>query len=300
MAMTGAGVLESLSAFDEKMYEKLANFDRFSRQGLGDALGKGMRGGLRGAAHGISEVVGLGYLQAGVKHYAKGAGGAFRTRMPTRAPIAEWDKYFNRIHPSLGPSRIAPYTGVEKATARMGAVGRRAASAGGVLMKGLFPAFAVHGAIGDEMGFGKGLAKQMVGWSMFGPGAKFGTHLGGWAAARTGMSAGGAIGKIPGVKKAATTAVGRFAGAALGGSIGWLLGGFIAMEAAAWTVGVAIHTLPTFAKQYKSDMSGEGYGGDYKDSAGAVTMRQRSLQVMGKSFVNARSALGQEASLLHV
>lgn len=292
--------LEGLSAFDEKMYEQLVRFDRFSRQGFGDALATGMRGSVKGAAHGITGVFGLDYMSKGIRHYAKAAGGEFRTRMPVRQPIAEWDKYFNRIHPRLGPSQVAPYTAVEKATARMGALGRRAASSAGVLLGGMLPAFAIHGATQDDMGFGIGLAKQMVGWSMFGPGAKFGTHLGGWAAARTGMSAGGAVGKIPGVKKVATTAVGRFAGAAIGGSVGWLLGGFIAMEAAAWTVGFALHTLPTFAKQYKSDMSGSGYGGDYKDSAGAVTMRQRSLQVMGKSFVNARSALGQEASLLHV
>ena len=299
MAMEGAGILEGLSAFDEKMYEKLANFDRFSRQGLGDALGMGMRGSLRGAAHGLGEVMGLGYLQAGVKHYSQHQGGFQATRALMRGPN-EWERYFINAQKIHGRAGVGHGIGPRMRKAGRAFGSKRLVSAGGVLMKGLFPAFAIHGAMDDEMGFGKGLAKQMVGWSMFGPGAKFGTHLGGWAAARTGMSAGGAIGKIPGIKKAATTAVGRFAGAAIGGSIGWLLGGFIAMEAAAWTVGFAIHTLPTFAKQYKSDMSGEGYGGDYKDSAGAVTMRQRSLQVMGKSFVNARSALGQEASLLHV
>jgi hypothetical protein len=300
MAEVNPGILEKFTKADEMLYEKLTQFDRFSRQGLGEALVRGTRGTLKGAAHGLGDLVGLGYMSRGIQHYSKAASGAFRPKMPIRQPIAEWDKYFNRIHPSLGPSRIAPYTAVEKATARMGAIGRRGVSGAGVLMRGMMPAFAVYGATEDEMGFGIGLAKQMAGWSMFGPGAKFGMNLGGWAAARTGISAGGAVGKIPGIKKVAATAVGRFAGAAVGGSIGWLLGGFIAMEAVAWTVGFAIHTLPTFAKQYKSDMSSSGYGGDYKDSAGAATMRQRSLQVMGKSFVNARSALGQEASLLHV
>ena len=85
----------------------------------------------------------------------------------------------------------------------------------------------------------------------------------------------------------------------LGGPIGWFIGGLAAMETAKWAVGLALHTLPTFAKQFKADMATSGYGGDYTDTAGAATMRQRSLQVMGKSFVNARSALGQEAALLH-
>lgn len=298
--MAERSIMELLDAADEKLYKGFDRFDRFSRQGAGDALGSGMRGSLRGAAHGLYGVVGGQYMATGIEHYSKASSGAFRARMPVRAPIAEWDKYFNRIHPSLGPSRIAPYSAMEKATARMGAIGRRAASGAGVLMAGLLPALAIHGATQDDMGFGIGLAKQSIGWSVFGPGMKLGTHLGGWAAARVGVNAGAAAAKIPGVKKVAATTVGRFAGAALGGSIGWLLGGIIAMEAASWAVGMALHTLPTFAKQYRDDMSSGGYGGDYKDSAGAVTMRQRSLQAMGKSYVNARSALGQEASLMHV
>ena len=71
------------------------------------------------------------------------------------------------------------------------------------------------------------------------------------------------------------------------------------MEATRWGVGFALHTLPAFAKQFRADMEG-GYGGHYVDSVGAITMRQRSLQAMGRSHVNARSALGQEASLMHV
>jgi hypothetical protein len=299
MAVENIGALGGLSAFDEKMYESLVKFDRFSRRGFGDHLVTGMRGSLRGAAHGLGEVMGLGYLHAGIGHYAQHKGGFQGTRAFLRGPN-EWERYFinaQKVHGRAGVGHgLAPR--LKKAGQAFGA--KRLKSAGGVLMKGMLPAFAIYGAVEDDMGFGIGLAKQMVGWSMFGPGAKMGTHLGGFLAARTGVSAGGVIGKIPGIKKVAATAVGRFAGAAVGGSIGWLLGGFIAMEAAAWTVGFALHTLPTFAKQYKSDMSGSGFGGDYKDSAGAATMRQRSLQVMGKSFVNARSALGQEASLLHV
>ena len=88
-------------------------------------------------------------------------------------------------------------------------------------------------------------------------------------------------------------------GAVIGSVAGFALG-IAAWEAARWSVGFALHTLPTFARQFQSDMQREGFGGDYTDSQGAATMRARSLQVMVKSFAYARSALGQEAALMHV
>jgi len=116
--------------------------------------------------------------------------------------------------------------------------------------------------------------------------------------------AGGVAGRLPFLRHipgfvfgAAQT--GFTVGAIAGSVVGFGLG-FAAWEAARWSVGFALHTLPTFARQFQSDLEREGFGGDYTDSAGAATMRARSLQVMGKSFSNARSALGQEASLLHV
>jgi hypothetical protein len=195
---------------------------------------------------------------------------------------------------------------------RAAALGRRGASATKVLARGFMPALLIHAAAQDEMGFGIGLAKETVGWGALSIGGSIGLQMGGWAGATTGAAAGGtigkgtawALGKIPGVKKLGTAAigktVGRIAGAALGGPIGFILGGLAAYEIAKWGVGFALHTLPTFAKEFRADMTTSGYGGDYVDTAGAITMRQRSLQAMGRSHVNARSALGQEASLLHV
>jgi hypothetical protein len=158
------------------------------------------------------------------------------------------------------------------------------------------------------MGFGVGLAKETVGWGAFVAGSSIGLQMGGWAGATAGTAAGGgigwALGKIPGVKSKAAMSIGRTlgkgVGAVVGGPVGLLVGGLALYEAAAWGVGMALHTLPTFAKQFRADMSASGFGGGYEDSAGAITMRQRGLQAMGKSHMNARSALGQEASLLHV
>lgn len=116
--------------------------------------------------------------------------------------------------------------------------------------------------------------------------------------------AGGVAGRLPFLRHIpgfvfGATQTGFTVGAIAGSVVGFGLG-FAAWEAARWSVGFALHTLPTFARQFQSDLEREGFGGDYTDSAGAATMRARSLQVMGKSFSNARSALGQEASLLHV
>jgi hypothetical protein len=40
-------------------------------------------------------------------------------------------------------------------------------------------------------------------------------------------------------------------------------------------------------------------GGDYQDTKAAYTMRQRALQEMGTSLLNARMHLGKEAALMH-
>jgi hypothetical protein len=39
--------------------------------------------------------------------------------------------------------------------------------------------------------------------------------------------------------------------------------------------------------------------GDYKDSEAAFTMRQRAVQEMGSSALNARRHLGSEAVMMH-
>lgn len=260
--------------------------------------------GIRRAAHqfafGMKEASGAKYISGAFGHYRSAARGYFR--FPTASSNPAWDKYFEAIHPRLRASAARRFTHSAM---------RTAGSASKVLLHGLAPASIAYFAAQDEMGFGIGLAKEAAAWGTFMAGGSLGMQMGGWAMARTGAAVGGgveragawALGKIPGVKKMAATgvgkALGKAAGAFLGGPAGFLIGAMTAMEATRWAVGFALHTLPTFAKQFRADMEG-GYGGDYVDSMGAVTMRQRSLQAIGRSHMNARSALGQEASLMHV
>ena len=294
------------NAYDEYLYDKLLGEGQFGfirkskafmegTSNLPQAMGRGLvKGTMSGAKH-LLDTTGIGYMGAGVTHYAKNTPGSWARSVATRG--TEWNKYFTNIHPTLDP--LHP-----KAMLRAGA--GRTKSALGVLGRGLMPGLAIYGATEDEMGFGIGLGKQIAGWTGWGFGSSMGMQMGGWAGGGAVRAASSGLSKIPGVKKLAVTAMARTSGkiaggvgALIGGPIGWLVGGLAAFETASWAVGMALHTLPTFAKQFKSDMAMSGYGGDYTDSAGAITMRQRSLQVMGKSFVNARSALGQEGALLH-
>lgn len=240
------------------------------------------------AGHAIGATLGFDYFAAATEHYA-----GMRTTGPT----------FTRLGRGIGvtaPGGMgppSPVTASAKYTASrtVSSLGRRGASVAKVAMAGLLPGFALWGASESPHGMGIGFAEQVAGFAAFGMGASVGLASGGWL----GGTAVKAAGKIPVVK----TLIGAntlATGAGLAAGLGWLIGGFVAFEAAMWSVGFALHTLPTFAKQFQKDMARSGFGGDFIDSAGAATMRQRSLQVMGKSFANARSALGQEASLLHV
>lgn len=227
----------------------------------------------------------------------------------------------NRYYARLAASRAAGMEG-EFAMAGMGVrqgginLGRRAGAFLRPFAGAFVPGIAIYGGLKSEHGFAAGFVEEVGGFAAWAPGAAAGWHFGGAAGGRlfrgstaaTSRLLGRApgLGKIPGVGKilssfaegTVSAGVGDL-GAFLVGGLGWLAGGIIAVEAARWTVGLAVHTLPTFAHQFRHEMSRGGYGGEYKETAGAVTMRQRSLQVMGRSGVNARSALGQEASLLH-
>lgn len=301
MAQMTGRTMRGLDRIDQFLYSatvpRVEQFQAFANRGFGGALSYGLRRGGKHLMTGAAEVTGLGYLHGATRHYYRSGIGRFNP--PTASMNPAWDKYFETLHPRLKMS----------ATKRFGyTAGRTARSAAGVVMRGLVPGLIVHQAAQDEMGFGVGLAKEAAGFAAWGTGMSIGLQMGGWAGATTGTAAGGgigwALGKIPGVKKKAAVALGRTlgktAGAFVGGPIGLLVGGLALYEAASWGVGMALHTLPTFAKQFRADMSASGFGGDYEDSAGAITMRQRGLQAMGRSHVNARSALGQEASLMHV
>ena len=167
----------------------------------------------------------------------------------------------------------------------------------GLLGPGIILGAAAMSPHGMAVGVAEETAGFIAGGATFAPLLAAGKGVGRF----TGGYLGEAIAKrVPSlITKTAGMNLGRLVGAGVGTAAGFI-GGFVAWEAARWTVGFALHTLPVFSRQFQADMTKEGFGGDYTDTAGAATMRARSLQVMGKSFANARSALGQEAALMHV
>lgn len=52
-------------------------------------------------------------------------------------------------------------------------------------------------------------------------------------------------------------------------------------------------------KGFRRSLGGPNVGGGYQDTQQAYTMRQRAVQAIQQSRMNARSVLGNEASLLH-
>jgi len=294
--------MAGLNKADQWLYAKTMpmaeKFSAFSHRSLGRGLAVGTGRGIIHLGRAVNEMSGAPYIGAAFAHYRKAA--STRGFMP--AANARYNPYLDKY--------MSGRLGLVKA--HTGMLGRRAASAAGVMFRGIMPGMLLYYAAQDEMGFGMGLARESAGWMGLAVGGSIGLQMGGWAGATAGSAVGGAteggirwaLGKIPGLKKTAVAQVGRqlgrTAGAFLGGPVGFIVGGLAMMEMARWGVGMALHTLPTFAKEFRSDMTTSGYGGDYVDTAGAITMRQRSLQAMGRSHTNARSALGQEASLLHV
>ncbi|NOQ49430.1 MAG: hypothetical protein GQ553_02040 [Nitrosomonadaceae bacterium] len=183
---------------------------------------------------------------------------------------------------------------------------KRAMSAAGVALTGMMgPGFIIGFGAMSPHGMAVGMVEETAGFIVGGFAMPPAIVAGKIAGRAIGSSIGAGLVKrtpflrwTPGALTTAARA-GLGTGAVIGSVAGFALG-IAAWEAARWSVGFALHTLPTFARQFQSDMQREGFGGDYTDSQGAATMRARSLQVMGKSFANARSALGQEAALMHV
>lgn len=235
----------------------------------------------------FASLSGFDYFEAAAGHYSS---------MRSTGPVYSRTGLGLSPRGGIGPS-IPAGTGLGMRTMG-GRLARRAVSAGRVVGKAVIPGIGIYfGAErGEREGYGAGIgiAAEMTGFLAFGQGAEFGLAAGGWFGG-AGVRAAKRIPMVGSLMGETTLAV----GSGLAAGLGYLIGGMIAFEAAAWSVGFTLHTLPTFAKQFQKDMGRSGFGGDFIDSAGAATVRQRSLQVMGKSFANARSALGQEASLLH-
>jgi hypothetical protein len=100
------------------------------------------------------------------------------------------------------------------------------------------------------------------------------------------------------VVKSAAGNIGGLLGAAVGGMLGnlpgELVGGWLGTEIA--EKAVAPFDLWQKAMNQTHQLN---FGGGYQDSQQAFTMRQRAIQEMGSSALNARQYLGREAALMH-
>jgi hypothetical protein len=138
--------------------------------------------------------------------------------------------------------------------------------------------------------------------------------LGGYAGASIGMEAGRTAGEMAAsymnwneTKQGILGFAGSVFGAAGGAKVGAYMGGsFLRLGLMGAGLGAV-----SIMKSYMQDALGSGgtikhrglnYAGDVAafQTQMASTMRQRSLQAMHKSHLNARSAFGQEASMVHM
>ena len=138
--------------------------------------------------------------------------------------------------------------------------------------------------------------------------------LGGYLGASVGMEAGRAVGEMAAsvmnfneTKQGILGFAGSVFGAAGGAKVGAYMGGsFLRLGLMSAGLGAV-----SIMKSYMQDALSSGgtikhrglnYAGDIAafQTQMASTMRQRSLQAMHKSHLNARSAFGQEASMVHM
>jgi hypothetical protein len=96
--------------------------------------------------------------------------------------------------------------------------------------------------------------------------------------------------------------IGMLTGQAMGGAVGGLLFGMpgeIAGQIIGGTVGEKIGSTLKPIEDLGHQAYHLNFGGEYHDTEIAWTMRQRAVQEMGSSALNARQYLGKEAALMH-
>lgn len=110
------------------------------------------------------------------------------------------------------------------------------------------------------------------------------------APAMVGAAVGAAVGQTLIPIPVAGTIAGAIAGDIAGRSIGRLFGEDFARSRGKWAM-----------RRAQTGISREqiNFGGDFRDSQGAYTMRQLAVQEMAGSLLNARQYLAAEARLLH-
>ena len=211
-----------------------------------------------------------------------------------------------------GPSSMLPYGFGASTPKGPGAGARFARGFGKGLGKALGPvALAAEtvfaGAIvagaaiegSAQWGASTGLEEDYVGGAVFGATKGVGTALGGAIGGVGGFALGAGIGTMiaPGVG----TVVGGIIGGAI--SIATTIGGSIAgekigsslMQGPARQLGLGARAISRTARAVDRIQ----FGGNFVDSRGAYTMRQRAVSDMSGSMLNARQFLGNEAIFLH-
>ena len=147
----------------------------------------------------------------------------------------------------------------------------------------------------------------MTGSPMYGY-SKFADNLWG-KQARTGLKFGAPL-AILGIAtapkgemiKRGAEGIGMLTGQAMGGAVGGLLFGMpgeIAGQIIGGTVGEKIGSTLKPIEDLGHQAYHLNFGGEYHDTEVAWTMRQRAVQEMGSSALNARQYLGKEAALMH-
>jgi hypothetical protein len=120
----------------------------------------------------------------------------------------------------------------------------------------------------------------------------------------TSLIGGFAIGAAPRGKMANRTSetLGLMAGQAIGGAVGGGLfgvaGELVGNLVGGW-VGEKVGALTEPFEKIGSEARHANFGGHYQDNEATFTMRQRAVQEMGSSALNARRYLGSEAVLMH-
>jgi hypothetical protein len=177
--------------------------------------------------------------------------------------------------------------GFKKKPGAFGKAWRKSGGWGNVGMEVVFGA-ALVGATAmvgaGSWGAQTGLEEDYVGGAVYGASRGVGMAVGGVIGGVVGAVA-GAFAPIPGA-----SLVGNIAGNLIGEGIGGAL-----FEEPAQNIGMMARSIVKSARAIDTVQFGRGF----QDSRDAYTMRQRAVQEMSGSMMNARQYLGNEAAFLH-
>jgi hypothetical protein len=161
---------------------------------------------------------------------------------------------------------------------------------GGGYIAGATIAGGITGA--SRWGSQTGLQEDYVGGAVAGTARGFATSATDVAGGFAGGAIGAGIGSLvaPGVGTVVGGIIGGIAGSFGGNAIGDALFGDVAQN-----LGLAARSIVRTARAVDTVQ----FGGNFVDSRAAYTMRQRAVQDMSGSMLNARQFLGNEAIFLH-